>query len=255
MLRPRHLGICAATAALVFGAAGCFNPFDPRISVLHVASAPAPVPNSPDNAVRLFAWCWAHRDPAQYAEVFTDDYRFIFAPNDSAGNAYRDRPWLREDEMQLAQHLFVGGSDQPPASDIEIIIDNSLLASPDPRVGFENFRLFKTIRTNVSLKVTVDRNGAPDVSVITGTALFYLVRGDTAAIPQELKLKGFAKDSLRWWISRWEDETAGAVSGSPASLRPGLPLVGVRPAATYRSFDRTLSWGQLKSWYLPNATY
>ena len=46
---------------------------------------------------------------------------------------------------------------------------------------------------------------------ITGSLLFFLTRGDSAAIPQQLIDRGLKPDSTRWWLDRMEDETlAGA---------------------------------------------
>src|SRR5690349_4491143 len=119
-LRTLRLLLLAALAVATLVLSGCFNPFDPLVSVERVQSEAAPAPDLPENAVKLFRWCWRYRDAAKYAEIFTDDYRFVFAPNDSAGNPYRDRPWLRDDELESARHLFSGGTDRPPASDIQI---------------------------------------------------------------------------------------------------------------------------------------
>jgi hypothetical protein len=224
MPKRLRLAALAAAAALVAAlATGCFNPFDPLVSLQRVESTPAPAPNSPANVVKLFAWCWLHRDPALYSEIFTDDYRFQFAPNDSAGNPYRDSPWIREYELSSAQHIFVGGADRPPASDIQIAIDNLLVPLSDPRPG-KDPKWHKSIRTHVDLKITFDVNGSPDVQSVTGYALFYLVRGDSAVIPVELAAQGFRPDSTRWWIERWEDETAGAAA----------PQAGVQPVPAGR---------------------
>jgi hypothetical protein len=246
---PRRLASLLVLAALAALLAGCFNPFDPRISSTRVASAPPPSPNTPANTIRLFVWCWQNRDPDRYAEVFTDDYRFVFGEADSAGNAFRDRPWLREDEMQFAQHLFRGGADQPPASDIQIDFDKTLTPSDDPRPG-HNPKWHQTIFTHVDLKITVTgSDGTPSVTPITGNALFYLTRGDSALIPTDLK--GFKPDSNRWWIDRWEDKTIA--TGSPAlaqrlrSRRPTTFLGDLpTPAATG-------TWGWLKALYLTSS--
>ncbi len=245
----RILALCVvATCGLVL--ASCFNPFSPRVSLERVASVPAPSPTSPANLVKLFAWCWVNRDPAMYAEVFTDDYRFVFAPNDSAGNPFRDQPWLREDEMSMAQHLFVGGTDRPPASSIVVNMDNNLIALPDPRPG-KDFRVHRSIRASVDVKVTItSADGTPDVQPISGRALFYLVRGDSAVIPAELIKLGFKPDSTRWWIERWEDETAGATAPNRArpTLPPGaMPAAGRRRTAAATTVLPPESFGQLKA--------
>ncbi len=226
MTRP-HRRLTILALALALGAAGCFNPFDPRVSEQRAASTPAPAPSSPTNVIKLFEWCWANREPSLYSEIFTDDYRFLFAPSDSAGNPYRDSPWLREAELSMATHMFSGGLDLPPASDITIAIDNLLVSQPDPRPG-KDPKWHRSVRTSVNLRITFEAKGASSVSSVVGYALFYVVRGDSAVIPPELAGQGFRPDSTRWWIERWEDETAGL---SPqASVRPGPGAAALRPA-------------------------
>jgi hypothetical protein len=202
---------------------GCFNPFDPRISTERAASTPAPTPNSAANIVRLFEWCWKNRGIKEYEEVFTDDYRFQFAETDSAGNAYRDVPYTREDELSSATGLFVGNADHAAASDIQLDFDKTLIPLNDDRPGKAPL-WHKSIRTRVDLKVTLDRGAGPEVNEVHGFAKFYLVRGDSAAIPKELADRGFKPDSNRWWIERWEDETlpAGAAQARAMPLLRGL---------------------------------
>jgi hypothetical protein len=230
--------------AIALAASGCFNPFSPRVSTQRSVSAPAPEPSSPTNVIKLFAWCWANRDPSLYREIFTDDYRFIFAPNDSAGTPYSGSPWIREYEMSMATHMFQGGLDVPPASAITIDVDNPLIALPDPRPG-KTLRWHRSVRTYVSLKITVDNNGTPDVSSVTGHALFYVVRGDSAVIPAEL---GFKPDSTRWWIERWEDETA---STSPNFVLPARDPLLKRGASPFSSLPPgPVTMGQVKTTWL-----
>jgi len=62
---------------------------------------------------------------------------------------------------------------------------------------------------------------------------FHLVRGDSALLPQELLDRGARRDSTRWYVERWDDETVG-------------------PAATLPA--RNLTWGRLKLLYLGAAT-
>ena len=52
--------------------------------------------------LRLYEWCWNHRDPDVYRELFTEDYQFQFATTDTAGNSYRDRALNREEELDIA---------------------------------------------------------------------------------------------------------------------------------------------------------
>lgn len=219
-----HRKIMLAAAILAsLGAAGCFNPFRPVILSERVTTI-APSPITPQNAVKLFEWCWVNRGVEEYKELFTEDYVFISAGTDSAGNPSREIQARRDDEIQTAENMFIGSVERPPAASIRLNFDKSLIPLPDTRPGYSNQdSLFKTIRTSVDLKVEI---GDGQTLEVTGNALFYLVRGDTAAIPAELKSRGFAKDKSRWWISRWEDETLGSEGLVANGTRHARPAIG-----------------------------
>jgi hypothetical protein len=250
-------------ALLLLGCAGgCAKPFRPAISSTDVY-IPPPTPNSPQNVIRLFEWCWNNRDITVYKEIFTDDFRFIFALGDSAGNEFRDEPMTREMELNMARNLFVGGGSAPPATSILLNLDPALRALPDSRPG-KNPRWHNEIVTSVDLTIKTE-DGAE--YRIVGDARFFVVRGDSALIPQEL---GFGRDSTRWYIDQWRDETlqgSGATAPDPAgpgdlravrsSWRVAVPAVRhvsqdsrSRSIVTVEVFPvRSLSWGQLKAWY------
>src|SRR5580765_8058137 len=78
-------------------AAGCFNPFSPLIAPVRGFVAPPPVPSSATGVLRLFEWCYNNKAIAEYSELFTADYEFLFSPLDSAGADYRGAKWRRED--------------------------------------------------------------------------------------------------------------------------------------------------------------
>jgi hypothetical protein len=209
------LCLTALVAALM--ATGCFNPFQPRVLTERVTTV-APSPTTPQNAVLLFEWCWVNRGVEEYKGLFTDDYVFQSAELDSAGNTSRDVLTRRNDEIETAQNMFVGSAERPPASKITLNFDPSLVPFDDNRPG-KNPRWHKQIRTSVDLKVDVEEGNTLEVS---GHALFFLTRGDSALIPADRVAIGFKPDSLRWWIDRWEDETigSGAVVASLHSARP-----------------------------------
>lgn len=241
----RRAAVLAACALLALASAGCFNPFKPLISSSRGVSSPAPVPNSPANVIRLLEWCYNNRDIDVYREVFTDDYVFVFGLADTAGNAYRERPYRREDELESATNLFVGGGDSPPASRITLTFDRTLIALGDSRPGF-NPRWHKSILTNVNLSVQISDGDNQSSLEVTGKARYYVVRGDSARIPDELVQRGFRPDSTRWWVERWEDETlpSGNITWDPGTLR-------LRPGAGREEVTEDvvipLSMGELKS--------
>jgi len=230
--------------------AGCFNPFDPRVLGTGI-SAPPPTPNSASGVLRLLEWAYTNRDYSVYQALFTDDYRFGFAALDTAGRAYQQTPWTREDELAYAKNLFEGGdANQPAATNIVLALDKSFNEFADPREGKrDDFSRFRAIRTQVQLNIT-DATGAQ--TNVTGKALFYLVRGDSAAIPPEL---GLGPDVNRWYINRWEDETfspganlvAGGATRAASRGLPG-PRGGARPAWNDLPYLEA-SWGLLKRIY------
>ena len=202
-------------------------------------------PDSPANVLRLLEWSYNNRAIDVYRDLFTADFEFHFSPVDSAGAEYRGTPWTREDEMIYARQLFLGGGPEPPADSISLTLDRNFLVFPDPRTAsFDPTGIrHRTIRTQVLLTiVTVDR-----VVDISGAAIFYFVRGDSALIPEEMLQRGIGPDSTRWYIQRWDDET---VQAGPS---PGLRTTDVRLArsgsilASRASSHRT--WGSLKALY------
>lgn len=229
----RPLAALVVLAATALAVSGCFNPFFPEVLGRGV-SAPPPAPNSASGVLQLLEWAYENRDYSVYKTLFTDDYRFVFGTLDTAGNAYRQTPWTREDEMAYARNLFEGeDASKAAATNIVLVLDKTFTEFRDPREGKDDFTRFRAIRTQVQLNIT-DENGAQ--TNVTGKALFFLVRGDSARIPDEL---GLGPDVNRWYVNRWEDETfsplgsnlvadAGGPGAGPAGLarRPGA-----RPAA------------------------
>jgi len=227
--------------AASLGAAGCFNPFSPVILNERVTSV-APKPTTPQNAVKLFEWCWKNRGIEEYKELFTEDYVFVTAGLDSAGNPSREIQARRDDEILIAENMFIGSAERAPASSITLSFDRNLLPLPDPRPGYVD-SLFKAIRTYVDLKVDI---GEGNIYEVSGYVQFHLVRGDTAAIPKALKERGFVKDRNRWWISRWEDETiegSGLVANGTSRARP----------AGANEWVTRVTMGELKRFYLAQA--
>src|SRR5262245_25553230 len=196
---------------------GCFNPFHPLIATESGVSEPPPVPNSPQNTLRLLEWAYNHKAIDEYRELFTADYRFVFSDLDSNGAAYRDVPWTRDDEIISTTKLFLGGdADQPAATDIRLTLDRNFQLSADPRPG-KNAKWHKSINTQVILHILLSDGHVDDV---TGTVKFFLVRGDSALIPDDLPLQ---PDSLRWFVDRWEDQTAqggGTLRWQPSTISP-----------------------------------
>jgi hypothetical protein len=219
---------------------GCFNPFDPRSRGAGI-STPPPVPDSPTNVLRLLQWAYNNRSIGEYREIFTADYRFAFSALDPFGDAYKGDVWTREDELASATHLFQGGNPtEPAATSITLLLDTNFNVRRDPRPNKDD-RMHKSIHTTVVLTI---EDPTPKTTQVTGFATFYLVRGDVALLPEELKLKGFGPDSTRWYIEKWDDDTANNNTGGG-----GRALAAPRAPARATSYEVLRSWGEVKVIY------
>ena len=223
---PRQ--IIAALAALAL-LAGCGN------KVIGIPPEPppptAPPADSPTAAVQRLVWCWNQRDTTGLQDLFTADY--VYSGADSTVSA---NPWFREQELVFSRHLFLDGTGAlPPATYVTLVVDPTLKDEPDSRIG-RNGKWNREVYTSMSLGV---RTASGDFYA-TGHSRFFVVRGDSAKIPQVLKDRGVQPDSTRWWIGRWEDGTAaplGTSAAAPASEMSFarvkalyLPEPGMRPA-------------------------
>ena len=208
MRRTRRFTIAAALGMSTALAVGC--------STEIVAPPPLdepPAASSPSGAVQRFAWGFNHKDVEVVSGLLTDDFQFISAVTDSAGNQTReqrgDRSWF----------LVALAALRDSASTVSFAMDQNLVPFPDSRVG-KNPAFHEQVRSSVHVSV---RFKAPDGNVeITGNLLFFLTRGDSAAIPQELIGRGVGPDSTRWWMDRMEDETlagGGVVSATQPSKK------------------------------------
>jgi hypothetical protein len=238
--RPLDFAAFLAAAALI---AGCFNPFSPRVAPTTGFAQQPPTPDSPVNVLRLYEWCWNRRDPQLYREILTEDFRFAFAQADTAGNIYRDRTLTRDEELEIAENIFVRGTaSEPPPVSISLTFDPNLLAVPDDRPG-KTAKWHRMIRAGTLLRIE-----QPDIEV-RGTTKFYVVRGDSADIPTELEAR-FPRDSTRWWIERIEDETLGDES---APARVSSTRRGGAAPATAAVDPLRVTWGQLRAFFHDRA--
>ncbi|MFI5372512.1 MAG: hypothetical protein ACHQ52_13215 [Candidatus Eisenbacteria bacterium] len=161
-----------------------------------------PPPDSPSGVLRAFEWAWNQRLPDAYKPLFTADYTFAFAALDTAAHRYATTPWSRSDEQIAFANLASS------AAGITVRFDKTFAVFPDPRPGKSDDLRRKNIRTQVLLTIYLHDGSLINVQ---GNANFFLVRGDSAAIPPDL---GLGSDSGRWYIERWEDETYAGGIGS-----------------------------------------
>jgi len=170
--------------------------------------APPPA-NSPANVVTGYAWAINHRDVGVIEKRLTSDFQIVGAGTDTAGNQTRvpwDRAW------------FLAGLDSMMAyaEQVTLVFDQNLIAFPDSRPG-KSSTWHKQVRPSLVLKVRIDSGNTIEV---TGNALFFLTRGDSALIPQEFLNRGVKADSTTWWIDRYEDETLSGGGAPPSATDP-----------------------------------
>jgi hypothetical protein len=243
--------------ALLAAAAGCLNPFRPLVQADGKAvSEEAPLPNSATGALQLLRWCWINREISKYEELFTDDFQFAFSDVEAADYA----PVYRYDELQIARHLFVDGSaTEPRVKRIDLDFSGTLVAIADQRPG-KISPWHRQVTTGVVLRADL----GDAIWDVHGDVTFYLVRGDSAQIPTDLRNLGFLPSPGRWYIERWEDHT-DAKSGNGSAVVPVLTPLAVRramlTALAQGTAPRTTgivpeiqgSWGELKQEYRPAA--
>lgn len=191
--RPAAVLTAALIAIAVSSFSGCDE--EPTAPDFHL-------PRSPEQLVSAVEWSYDHQSPAAYRDLFTADFQFACARADSAGNVYRDTPWTRDDELQFFSAL-VNPQRHPPITKLTLDFDRNLVVSPDPRPG-KDPEHHRWIRTGYVL--TVAEGSAPPRTVF-GQIGFFVVRGDSAAIPDDLAVRGSTTDSRVWYLQRWEDAT------------------------------------------------
>lgn len=149
-----------------------------------------PAPDSPDNAVHRIEWTWNRLDPGAL-DLVTEDFVFAFAEGDSAGQPWHGSPWTRAVEVAALTRMFDTTAAEPRMQRLSIMLDRAMVPLPDPRPG-KNNRWHRTIRSHVDLTAKIDIGGELDLHIVTGNALFFLVRGDSAAIPRSCSRGAFA---------------------------------------------------------------
>ena len=212
-------GLFATLATFTLVVAGCSRTTEP------VAPPPevAPEPNTPQNVLRRLEWAVDRRDIEAIRELVTADFVSYSQGVDSAGNPTSEIVQRREDLVVWFQQLLVGTPEHPPAAEVSLRFDGNLLPQRDPRPGYVD-SLFKTIRTSLEMSV-VWQDGTLEET--TGHALFFVARGDTVLVPEDLVRRGLKSDRSRWWMTRWDDQTIASempmAAGAPSAPEPVGP--------------------------------
>jgi hypothetical protein len=223
--RGRHRGLLALVLSLAIAMpfAACSKKAEEHPTQPETPTPP--VPNSPENVIALIKWSWTQRDTAAYRQVFTDDYRYVFAASDSNPPA---NGLDRFQELAVGFHLFRTGSLSNPAATSITFDLSSVNVFADDRPG-RNPTVHKKV--TASLYVVAITPG-PDYSLRSDVS-FYVTRGDSAAIPTDT---GASPDAGRWYVDRWQDDTV---------------CLGNAPVNGDRVLESCLTVGKLKLDYLP----
>jgi len=89
---------------------------------------------------------------------------------------------------------------------IQMTLDRDFFIFPAPNFpGDATGRWHTNLRSTVTLVIDTDDGSRTEVQ---GHANFFLVRGDSAVIAYDLLRQGVGPDSTRWYLRRWDDETA-----------------------------------------------
>lgn len=233
---PRRLALSAPAALLLAFAAvvGCG-----KSSTGPAAPGPSPVsltPNSsPAGAMLRFKEAYASKALAEYAALFTADFRFAFSSqSDPDLVAQYGATWSTNDEVASASHLFVGftnpqGTYNAPASSITLTLNNmQIIADPDRPDSAAFYKLAIVPLVDLGLAIA-----GTDGFSIGSPHDFYLVRGDAAVLDP-----GQPADSLHWYLWRWADKALpisapGSADGAMTRFMPA----------------RATTWGQIKHQY------
>jgi hypothetical protein len=170
-----------------------------------------------------------HRNAHAFDELLTSDYQFAFAATDDSGDPFVGHALGRAEEETCSVHMFeTGNATMPPANTITLGLDPALADLPDPRSG-KDPTAHRMVETAVSLSIDA---GVYSFRIL-GHARFFMVRGDSAAIPSDLAV---APNAGRWWIERIEDETTAGPAGLPPMATGTLP-------------GHNVTWGSIQALY------
>jgi len=219
--------ILIAAASLTLGGCSKSGPTQPSAPV-------APVADTPEHALDLLVWCYDHRDVAHHRILFTEDYVFDFALVDTVTGTFRDSSMTRDQELIYANHLFATGVGiLPAATSIALTLGPPIVPIPDGRPGKD-----PTVHKEASVTSNLVADFVGASVQIRSPVKFYLVRGDSAAVPPELVALGALRDSTRWYVEGWVEELS----------RPVGTRAAARSLEALETFDAT--WGEFKLLFL-----
>ncbi len=190
-LPPRTLilALLAATAALA-SCNGSTPDGDWSLAPRGVVGLGRSGGSRPESALESLERCWDRRSAECYGELLTEDFRLVCDPSGSETRT-------RYEELEAAVAFL------RTHRRVRLRFDRNLTALPDERPG-KDAGWHRVVITRIALRAWSPA-GNPRV---LSAARFYLVRGDSAHIPEELRASGIGPDPQRWWIERCELDSA-----------------------------------------------
>lgn len=171
-----------------------------RSIALSQSDSRLPAADSPFGLVLRIGAAYASRNLGAFSQALAQNYRFQFAEAELA--ARYPGGFLRDDEIQSADHLFHGftgsdGIERPAARSIELTLD-SLYVAPDPAHpdSSEVYQIVVVPRT--SLRIELESDGLLEVP--PRLHVFRCVRGDAAVLDESQSAT--AED---WYVCAWEE--------------------------------------------------
>lgn len=215
-MKTPTLLIFIAVALLALSLSGCgARATKPRAEDIDTWSSPP----SPRAALDSLVSMWNRRDDRRYADLFTGDYRFVWAP-DSTNPGFQ---FGRIEELASTSAIFEATSTVLAAR----MGDWPEVA--DPRPG-QDPTTHRAIGGALDLTIRIDEG----TFRIHSQVKFYFLRGDSAS--------GATSGASRWYIDRWEEIGPSTThdlmppSGGPLTLAklkvlflPALPAANHAP--------------------------
>ena len=159
---------------LLIAAAGCTNPFAPKLDTSAAGSNAILVDQHQIEGVFLnFKQAYAYRDTTFYGQVLAPDFIFVYRDYDKGADVF----WGRDDDLRTTEGLFQN------VQRLDLVWNSVISQSVEPD------SLKATILRNFNLTVTFSAN---DIVRVDGYANWTLQR---------------ARTEDDWKIVRWRDES------------------------------------------------
>ncbi len=174
---PLKIELCLSIL-FIFIAAGCFNPFAPKLDNSNGPPIVITPQSSPDEVLKNFVYAYTFKDSLVYADLLDSSFVFVyFDPN--IGSSGRFVSWGRDVDLKTTGQLFKN-FDTITLTWNSTIYEDSTFINDTSLVSIE---LSKTLQLNLF--------GKNEEYSLSGSAIFNFKPGDDG----------------KWRITRWKDES------------------------------------------------